>query len=145
MALKVSINSYELPGEGIQPAVLADVVDLGIQDTNFGKKDRVRFVYLLNETDAKGEPKRAFQTFTKSLNEKASLRKTLTQFGQKFESGVEVDLESYVGKQVTLVIAIEDGTDGKKYVKILSIMKAAAGQNVNIPETFTRNKDRVNA
>src|SRR5581483_2384739 len=110
------------PSEGVQAAVLADVVDLGIQETKFGKKDKVRFVYLLEEKDSKGEPKRAFQTFTKSLNEKAQLRKTLAQLGAKFD-GKAIDLETYVGAQVSLVLGFEDGTDGKKYARIISIMK----------------------
>lgn len=143
MSLQVSIQQYELPNEGVQAAVLADIVDLGIQDTNFGKKDRARFVYLLEEVDEKGEQKRAFQTFTKSLNEKASLRKTLSQLGAKFDAGA-IDLESYVGKQVSLVIGYEDGSDGKKYARIVSIMKPRAGQAVQIPDTFVRVKDRAN-
>jgi hypothetical protein len=143
--IQVEINSYELPSEGPQAAVLADVIDLGLQDTAYGKKMKVRFVYVLAENDSNGREKRAFGTFTKSLNEKARLRKHLSQLGVKFGPDTKsVDIEALVGQQVTLVLAIEDGTGGKQFANIVSVMKPAAGQNVAIPDGFVRAKDRVN-
>lgn len=145
--LKVSITStFELPNEGVQAAVLADIVDKGIVETKFGKKPKLQFTWILQEADSKGRQKRVFETFTASLNEKATLRKRLSQMGAKFTEGQkEFDVESYLGYQATLVIGYADGTGGEKYANVLSVMKPAAGQDVQIPEDFTRKQDRTNA
>lgn len=144
MSLEVKINSYELPKAGEQPGVIADIVDLGLVDTAFGKKDRVRFVFVLAEKDAEGRQKRVFITATKSMNEKATLRKTLVKLGAKIDPKAKtVNLEPFVGQQVNLFIEIETGDDSKEYPKILAFRKPAAEQNVQA-ENFTRAKDRKN-
>jgi hypothetical protein len=157
--LKVSITntSYEKPSEGIQAAVLADVVDLGLQDTEFGKKDRARFVYVLEERDTDGRQKRAFQSFTKSFNAKAKLRKVLEQLAKagstaaqdilaKVNAGAkDVDIESVLGSQVSLLITVEDGKDGQPFAAITAIMKPASGQDVQPDDDFKRSKDRENS
>lgn len=143
MSVKVSIQSFELPAEGIQPAVLADVVDLGIQETQYGKKHKVRFVWVLAEEDSEGRQKRVFQKFTMSLNQKAGLYKTLTQMGVKVAADAkEFELEDLLGTQKQLVIGYSDGDGGKTYANVVSIMKAAAGQDVQVSDSFTRDKDK---
>lgn len=123
-------------------------MDLGIRDTAYGKKHKVCFVYILDEADSEGRQKRAFESVTLSFNEKARLRKhvisVLAAKGQKLDPAAkEFDTETLIGDQVTLVLAKEDGTDGKQYTKIVSVMKPAKGQDVRIPEDFKRKQDRT--
>lgn len=146
MSLKVTINQYELVPEGIHAAVVSDVVDLGIVDTDFGKKDKGMFVYFLETTDSEGKQFRMFQRFTKSLNAKATLVKILNQLGVKVE-GAEVDLEAVLGRQVQLLVTHSDGegqNKGKRYANITAISKPRLGQSVNAPDDFVRAKDRTN-
>jgi hypothetical protein len=143
--LKVAIQQYELVPEGVYAAVLADVVDLGEVATDFGKKLKGRFVYFLEETDSEGKQFRMFQTFTQSLNAKATLTKILGQLGVKVE-GAEVDLETLVGKQCQLMVSHSDGegvNKGKKFANITGITKPRMGQNVSAPDDFVRAKDRT--
>jgi hypothetical protein len=150
MSLKVSITqkAYELVSEGMHAAVLADVVDLGLVDTDFGKKHKGMFVYFVEERDSEGKQKRMFQRFTVSLNAKATLVKILAQLGIKVE-GAEADLDALVlGKQVQLLISHADGdgqNKGRKFANITAITKPQVGQNVKAPEDFKRAKDRDNA
>lgn len=144
MAITVSISNYELPNEGPQAAVLADVIDLGIVDSKFGKKHKVNFVWILAEKDTQDKQKRVYERFTLSLNEKAGLRKRLTQLGAKFDAKTkDFDVEQYVGTQATLVITYNDGDGGKKFANVLAAMKAT--QEVTLPEGFVRQCDRKDA
>lgn len=141
MALELEINSYPQVEEMIQDAVLADIVDLGIMDSKFGKKHKIRFVWILAEKDDQDRNKRAFETFTFSANEKARLRARLKEFGEKFESGTKIQLEKYVGIQRKLVLAYEDGSQpGKPFLKITASMKPTGV--VEVPEGFVRAQDR---
>jgi len=151
MSLEVEINSgsskdFELAEEGAQAAVLADVVDLGVLETDFGPKRKVQLVYVLEECDTEGRQKRVFERFTASLHEKAPLYKRITGpgFGAKVE-GAKFDLESLLGRQLQLVIVHNDGQGkhkGKKFANVQATMKPRMGQNVTVPEDFQRAKDR---
>lgn len=141
MPITVSIDSgkdYEILPEGVYAAVLADIVDLGVVDTAFGPKEKVRFVWLTSEVDAEGRTMRAFQTFTKSLHEKATLTKTVKQIAKVPTSG-SFDLEGLLGTQARLVIQHSEGKEGKVYANVSSILKPDAKTgNVNIPVDFER-------
>jgi hypothetical protein len=129
MAESKSNKQFELPSEGVQPAVLAEVRDLGLVDVVYNgvssKKPKVLFRYQLAELDGEGQPKRVYSRFTKSLHEKAALRKHIQQmFGKPVPASL--DLEKLVGSQVQLVITHNEVGD-KKYANIQAVLKPAAG------------------
>jgi hypothetical protein len=139
MPITVSIDpgkDYEILPEGVYAAVLADIVDLGVMDTAFGPKEKVRFVWLTSEVDQEGRTMRAFQTFTKSLHEKATMTKTVKQIAKVPASG-SFDLETLLGTQARLVIQHAEGKEGKVYANVSSILKSTGG-TVNIPVDFER-------
>jgi hypothetical protein len=150
MALAVSIDSnkeFEPVLEMIQPAVLADIVDKGQVPNKFkpgSTQHKCYFVWLVQEEDENGRNKRVFESFTVSLNEKATLRKRLKELGYKdFEPGVPFDLETLIGTQRTLVLAAEDGTDGRTFIKVTATMAMKKGQvAVEIPKDFVRKQDQ---
>jgi hypothetical protein len=81
-------KEYSLCPAGAQQLVCVDVVDLGMQETQFGEKAKVRIVWQTAALDPKnGKPYRISGQYTNSLNEKATLRKTL---------------ESWLGRKLTL-------------------------------------------
>jgi hypothetical protein len=137
-------KKFELAQEMIQQAVLADVTDKGMVPNKFKPgtmQHKAYFTWILEEVDSEGKNKRVFESFTVSLHEKASLRKRLQEFGLKIAADTEIDLDSYIGTQRTLVLATEDGTDGEQYVRILATQKPK-GTPVEIPADFVRKQDR---
>lgn len=150
MGLAVSIDTrqdFEPVTEMIQPAVLADIVDKGMVPNKFKpgtEQHKCYFVWLTEETDADGRNKRVFESFTVSLNEKATLRKRLKDFGIKdFEKGKPFDLDTLIGTQRVLVLAAEDGENGRQFIKITATMPLKKGQSpVEIPADFKRKQDQ---
>lgn len=152
MALKVSIQQYELVPEGIHAAVLADVVDLGLVKSTYKGVTSIKlkgmFVYFLDTLQEDGKQFRLFQRFTQSLNGKATLVKILSQLGEKVPAGAkEFDVEAAaLNKQVQLFVSHSDGTGdnaGKTFANITAISKPRLGQSVQPPADFVRAKDRT--
>lgn len=139
MAITVSINSgkdFEPVSEGVHNAVLGDVVDKGMQQTAFGEKHKVMFVWLTDEADEDGKTKYVFQSFTASLHEKATLRKAVKaiRLGKDID-GDSFDIETLVGSQVQLVIQHNEANNGKVYANVASILKPK-GPAVVLPSDF---------
>ncbi len=151
MALSVSIDSnkeFEPVTEMIQPAVLADIVDKGQVPNKFKPgttQHKCYFVWLVQEEDEAGRNKRVFESFTVSLNEKATLRKRLKELGYKdFEPGVPFDLEKLIGTHRQLILSSEDGENGKTFIKIIATSALKKGQTpVEIPSDFVRKQDQA--
>lgn len=152
MPITVSINSgkeFEILSEGTPAGVLADIVDLGIKETQYGMKHKVRFVWLTDEVDGDGKTKRAFETFTKSLHEKATLRKRVDNIVGKGLDGVpgkgvvdltpkgeEYNLEQLLGVQRRLVIQHNENGKGDTYANVTSTLPPE--KKLNIPKDFQR-------
>jgi hypothetical protein len=139
MAIVININSgkdFEPVSEGVHAAVLAAVVDKGIQPTAFGDKHKVMFVWLTDEADENGKTKFVFQSFTASLHEKAGLRKAVKAIRGKDIDGADFDIESLVGSQNQLVVQHNEAANGKVYANISAILKAKPGTRVSIPADF---------
>jgi hypothetical protein len=151
MSLTVSIDSskdFPVVTEMIQPGVLADIVDKGMVDNKFkpGTKQRkCYFVWIVQEEDEDGRNLRVFESFTVSLHEKSRLRSRLKDLGYKdFAPGVDFELEQLIGTQRMLVLAAEDGDNGKPYVKVTATMLLKKGQpGVTIPSDFVRKQDQT--
>lgn len=144
MPITISINSgadFEPVSEGVHQAVLADIVDLGPVQTAFGIKDKVQFVWLSDEADETGRTKYLFKRYTKSLHEKASLRKDLKAILGKDIDGASFDVETLLGRNNSLVVQHSEGNDGKVYANIIGIMKPTT--KLPIPVDFQRKKDRA--
>lgn len=139
MPIVLNINSgkdFEPVSEGIHSAVLAEVVDKGMQPTPFGEKHKVMFVWMTDEADEDGKTKLVFQSFTASLHEKATLRKAIKAIRGKDIDGQDFDVESLKGSQNQLVIQHNEAANGKVYANIQAIMKAKPGQRVTVPSDF---------
>jgi hypothetical protein len=150
MGLQVSIDNrkdFEPVTEMIQPAVLADIVDKGNVPNKFKPgttQHKCYFVWIVAEEDEDGKNKRVFESFTVSLHEKASLRKRLKELGVKMEAGSPVDLDALIGTQRMLVMAAEDGDNGKTFIKVTATMPLKKGApGVKIPADFVRKQDKT--
>jgi hypothetical protein len=138
---KKESKDFELPADGLYQAVLADVVDLGEQPTNFGDKHRARFVYILSETDSEGRPFRLFQQLNVSLHEKSGMAKVVRRLLGK-DPGESFDLDLLIGKQCQLDVVQNEGKEGKVYANIMTVLSPTKNQAVGIPADFVRNIDK---
>lgn len=132
--------------EGLHQAVCVDVVDLGLVETKWGMKPKVRIVWQINEEEP-GTGKRfvVMSTYTLSLSEKAILRHHLEAWrGRKFtQQELEgFDLEKLLGVncQVQLVHNVAEG--GRTYANVQAVVALAKHMPKIVPENFVRMKDR---
>ena len=126
MALVVSSEKkqWDLPKDGEQEAICVDVIDAGEQDTPWGSKRKVRFVWELAEYRKDGKPFLLNQYYTLSLHEKAQLRKDLKKWRGADLSRQEIkgfDLESMIGERCRVVIEHRE-SGGIVYANLSSIL-----------------------
>ena len=142
---------YPVPEEGLHTAVLVDAVDLGQLETPWGSKHKVSLIFELQSTDEDGKHFIIGKRFTRSLNDKATLRKFLEKWrGSKYtpsELTQGVDLENLIGMNATLFIVHND-TEERTYANIESILPYKNSKGVIsyydlLPSgEYTRVKDR---
>jgi hypothetical protein len=154
MILSDNAKEYQKHPEGEFVGVCVDIVDLGLEQTAYGMKPKVRIVF---ETEATVEKEINGQTvlvpatisrkFTASLNEKAPLRAFLEAWrGRKFTAGEAkaFDAEQLLGVPAYLNVNWEWSQDGtKQYDNIMSCMKLPRGLDAIGPSgNYQRVKDR---
>lgn len=154
MIISDNAKEYTKHPEGEFVGVCVDIVDLGLEQTAYGMKPKVRIVF---ETEATMEkeingvkvlvPCTISRKFTASLNEKAPLRAFLEAWrGRKF-TGAEVkafDTEQLIGAPAYLNVTWEWSQDGtKQYDNIMSCMKLPRGlEPLQASGNYQRVKDR---
>lgn len=146
MRAKGTTEEYELPPAGVTPAVCCDVVDLGLQETPWGPKPKVRLIWQIPEPDSKGRRHTAAKLYTLSLHEKANLSKDLESWrGRKFTEQERKDgfeLENIVGVSCLLNIQHNVRSDGKEFANIVAIMPLSKGMPQLDIKDYQRKKDR---
>lgn len=134
--------------EGVDQAVCCDVVDLGMEDGQYGEKHKVSIRWqtsTLNPDD--GRPYLVQRKYTLSLNEKAALRGDLEAWrGRKFTPAelAGFDLEKLIGVNCQLNVLHHTTPDGKVYANVQSIMPLGKGMEKIEVVGYTRVKDREN-
>lgn len=145
VAISGNSREFETLPEGVYPAVLADIVDLGPRENKFKPgtmTNALQFVWLTSEVDSTGRTFRAMQFVNqpKYLHEKAGLTKIVKSILGKLPTGDgDFVVDDLIGSQAQLVIQhSEPNKDGNVYANVTSIMKPKAGTKVNIPVDFER-------
>ena len=131
-------------------AVCVDVTPLKEYDTEYGVKKKFKFAFELDLIDGSRDPVQPWVVFSKplvpSLHEKAALTKVLKDwFGRKLTDAENngLDLESLIGKPVTLIIAHEQSQDGTKtYANIKLMMPHKHGEPLKPSGLWVRMQDR---
>ena len=134
----------------IQGAVLADIVDKGMVDNKFKPGTKVHkcyFVWIVAEEDSEGKQKRVFESFTVSMNSKATLRKRYKELTGMKDEAIDalktIDLDALIGTKRILVLSKEDGDNGKSFIKVTATMPVKKGQSApDIPADFVRKADQ---
>ena len=152
LIIKEDRSLYPTPDEGLHHAVLVDAVNLGQLETPWGPKEKVSLIFELQTTDEDGKPFIVGKRFTRSLNEKASLRKFLEKWrGAKYspaELSEGVDLENLIGMSAILFI-VHNESDEKTFANIESVIPYKSQKTGKIAffelkpsGDYTRVKDR---
>lgn len=143
-------SSFDPCPEGLHHAVCVDVVDLGLQDTPWGQKQKVDLRWqtdLVNDRTAKRFEVR--KRYTASLHEKAKLRQDLECWrGRKFteEELKAFDLEKLLGVncQVQIIHTLSD--EGRTFDNVQTIVPFNGKMGPKLaPLDYVRQKDRARA
>ena len=123
-------EKFETPPCGLQPAICANVYDLGYQKGLEGKiQHKCALLWELAEKKQDGERFMVTKLYTLSLNEKANLRKDLTSWRTRDFTDAELegfDLENIIGKTCQLNL-VATQRNGSTYVNVDSVLPAARG------------------
>lgn len=124
--VKDSKKDYTPAPEGLHQAVCIDVVDLGIQHTQYGDQVKIEVRWVLEEIDPKTKKQyMVLRRFTPSLHKKASLRAVLESWrGQKFtdEELKGFDIEKLLGANCQLQICHNISSDGDTYANVQAVV-----------------------
>ena len=157
MKLPIGSSRDFIPApEGRHRAVCVDVADLGMVETSFGDKHKLRIVWeidkLMQPDEESGERRRFIVTnrYTASLHEKANLHQDIVCWlGRDFTEEEQVDgydLEQLIGKPCWLQIVHKQGTyQGKPttFANIANIISLVDGEEPLAPSgSYMRLRDR---
>jgi len=118
MGIVVKQKEFELPVEGIHNAQITRIDDVGVVETTFGTKDRVRVIFTM--LDQKGKDGGAVDTSinaNKTLGDKSTLGKLLKSL--KITPDKEFDLDDLIGIKCQVVIQHNE-KDGRTFANITS-------------------------
>lgn len=135
-------KQYQQASDGIHPAVLADIEDLGEVQTKFGTKSKICLTYLIgDEWDAEGKPIRVSQFLVNSIHPKSNLYNLiLTLTGA--EPNDDFDSEDLIGLQCRIRTHRYTNRKGLVYAGVNRVFPANGGAEVQIPLDFARADER---
>ena len=139
IATRGNSGTYTPAPEGTWDAVLCDVEDKGLCDTQYGKKHQIRLVWQISEKMEDGRPFTIGRQYGLTLHEKSSLFKDLkTWFGKAPPDNF--DLEKLIGQNCQIVVTHNE-RDGTTYANVQSVLKAGKTK-LKVDPDFVRFKDR---
>jgi len=133
LTVKEPEGNFQLAPEGTHVARCYMVVDMGLQETGYGPKHKIKIGFELpNEAMDDGRPFSVSQTYTASLSEKANLRGDLESWrGRAF---TEQELQGFDVFNVlgapAMVSVIHTESNGKTYANIKSVSAIPKGLTV---------------
>jgi hypothetical protein len=119
-------------------------VDLGKVHTQFGDKNKIRIIWVLDKSDSGGQPFRVMRQLTASMNEKAALYE-LVKGILGTAPPVPFDDETLIGRSNQLVVVKEaDPKTGKVFANVKVVLPLPAGViPPQAPQGFVRSKNKV--
>lgn len=128
--------------EGLHQAVCVDVVDLGLQDTPWGSKQKVDLRWQIDQQNEEtGKPFLVTKRYTLSLNEKATLRQHLEAWrGKKFtqEELGGFDLERLLGVNGQVQVVHNLADDGRVFANVQAVVPLGKGMTKIRPQDYVR-------
>jgi hypothetical protein len=128
-------GSYTPATEGSHDAVFCDVEDLGVVETQYGKKHQVRIVWQLAAKMDDGRPFTIGRRYGLSLHEKSALFKDLKSYAKKAPPQ-NLDLETLIGKPCQILVTHTE-RDGSTYANVQAVLPAGKAK-VTVDKDFVR-------
>jgi hypothetical protein len=124
--VKDTKKEYTPAPEGLHQAVCIDVVDLGIQKTQYGDQVKIEIRWVIEDVDPKTNKQyMVLRRFTPSLHKKANLRGILESWrGRKFteEELKGFDIEKLIGANCQLQICHNISSEGDTYANVQAVV-----------------------
>jgi hypothetical protein len=141
LVIKEQEAHFEPAPPGLHQAVCVDVVDLGLVDTKFGPKRKLKIIWQLAMKNKQGERFQARASYTQSLMEGSNLRRDLESWrGRSFteEERKGFDVEKLIGVncQLSLKHNISKST-GRTYAQVTVVLPPVKGATLK-PENYER-------
>ena len=132
--------------EGLHQAVCVDVVDLGLQSTPWGEKQKVELRWQLDHLNPETSRRHMVtKRYTLSLNEKAILRQHLEAWrGKRFtpDELAGFDLEKLIGVNCQVQVVHELSDQGRIWSNVQAIVPLGKGMTKMRGEEYVRMIDR---
>lgn len=145
MRIKSNSGNFQPCPEYTGPAVCVDVTPLKTVQTQYGPKEKFRFVFEIGETKEDGSPWCVWSApFTPSYHENAALRPFLRKWMGRELTADEVknfDTEEMLGRTAHITV-IHEHSDGEVYANIALIQPDKSAQPLKPSGKFVRMKDR---
>ena len=145
MRIKTNSGNFQPCPEYTGSAVCVDITPLKTVQTQYGPKEKFRFVFEIGDTKDDGTPWCVWSApFTPSYHENSALRPFLKKWmGREMtpEEAKEFDLESLLGRPAHITV-IHEHSDGEVYANIALIQPDKSAQPLKPSGKFVRMKDR---
>jgi hypothetical protein len=145
MRIKTNSGNFQPCPEYTGSAVCVDVTPLKTVQTQYGPKEKFRFVFEIGDTKDDGTPWCVWSApFTPSYHENSALRPFLKKWmGREMtpEEAKECDLESLLGRPAHITV-IHEHSDGEVYANIALIQPDKSADPLKPSGKFVRMKDR---
>ena len=145
MRIKTGSGNFQPCPEYNGSAVCVDVTPLKTVQTQFGPKEKFRFVFETGQTKDDGTPWCVWSApFTPSYHENSALRPFLRKWmGRELtaEETKTFDTEDMLGKSAHITV-IHEHSDGEVYANIALIQPDKAAEPLKPSGKFVRMKDR---
>ena len=120
----VDQKQFELPIEGWHNTELIEVIDLGIVNTSFGSRRKLRFRYQVEQKGTDGQPLTLIESFNASLGAKSNLYQRIKSLTGEPPRG-DFNVSSLVGWKGAVEVEHNEGENGKTYANIRKIKRQA--------------------
>ena len=131
-------RKHPQPSNGWHCAVLADIEDLGMQDSAFGEKHTLRLTFLVDEKDPNGELFR----ITDLCSASPHVESKLTKYARVLlggDPGDDLETEDLLGRCCRLETEVKANIKGKAYARIIASAPLQPGESgPAIPLNFQR-------
>lgn len=145
MRIKTNSGNFQPCPEYTGSAVCVDVTPLKTVQTQFGPKEKFRFVFEIGETKDDGSPWCVWSApFTPSYHENAALRPFLKKWMGRELTADEIksfDTEELLGRAAHITV-IHEHSNGEVYANIALIQPDKSAQPLKPSGKFVRMKDR---
>ena len=146
MKIKSNSGNFQPCPEYTGAAVCVDVTPLKTVQTQFGPKEKFRFVFEIGETKDDGSPWCVWSApFTPSYHENSALRPFLRKWMGRELTAKEIenfDTEDLLGRPAHITV-IHEHSDGEIYANIALIQPDKSAAPLKPSGKFVRAKDRA--